>query len=257
MSDEQEISVLPVEPGFKFECLRCGKCCKKQFLSMSIDQAAYFRDVGLEIEYSVCTSTDGKIVHSIFPVPTECCGALKINEDNTTKCLIHNKRPTRCRFFPFIFRIYEKKPPTKREMANSLRLDEVQINNIRLKPYIHKLNNDRYLFVGYASGPGQCTGLGHGPAWKEKDISLLINQYLGLIEASEEQLAETSAMLKKQLMITKASDLDAHFEQIKQIFKDDTVIIGRYRITWQVPNMGDLTLEKPLRADVVLDKPMK
>jgi len=120
------------------------------------------------------------------------------------------------------------------------------------------LNNNRYLFIGYASGPGQCTGIGHGPEWKEKDILLLINQYLNKVEISDERLTETSAMLIQQMKIRNRSDLDKYFEQVKQTYIDDKMIIGRYRIKRHVSNIfGNIKLEKPLRADVVLDKPMK
>lgn len=89
------------EKGLKFECARCGKCCRGEPGFVWVNGAelvsiAGFLGIGLELIESRCTHSVGERF-SLREKPNGDC----VFWENGIGCRIYPVRPTQCRTFPF------------------------------------------------------------------------------------------------------------------------------------------------------------
>ncbi len=235
MSDnENQQTIIPIEEGFRFECQRCGKCCRELNRLLTTDESTYFVNHHMDIKYTISIKKVDKKVISIYPSkpPQKACVALSCADgsccEHTNDCLIYGDRPTVCKLFPFVIRIYYHRPPTYEEILQSLRLEGKFNLNIRVKPYIHRIDDHRWLFLGCQVHAGFCPGIGIGDPWDEYEIQAYIAKNLFMFKTTEDDMADTAICILDSLNINFKADLEPFFKYESMIFEDEGVEIGLY-----------------------------
>lgn len=236
---DTEHKIIPIEDGFKFECQQCGRCCKDLNRILTLDEATYFNRHSMDVKYTITILKTNNKVISIYPSkpPQVPCVALyrgwrglgTTDAMRVNECLIYPKRPTVCQLFPFIIRIYYHRPPTYKEILQSLRMDEKAEINIRIKPYVRKIDDHRWLFLGCQIKANDfCPGIGKGDPWTVYDIDAYVADNLFMFKTTEDDMAETNTMILDNLRINVKDDLAGLFEFEKEIYEDEEVSIGLY-----------------------------
>lgn len=239
MSDNNPI--VAVQPGFMFECQRCGKCCYKN-VPLASDEQTYLIEHGFQIYYTVSFSKiDGKVVTLLPCIPPGPCPAYCTNPPGSEipKCLIYDRRPDSCRLYPLVIRIYHHKPPTVDEILRSMRLPKDYRGKQPLKHYLRKLDDHRWAFLGCQQDPG-CPGIGKGPAWTEYDIKRFIADNIYTYEHGDSQGQETSRTLLEHFFISTRDTLERWFEYDMDLFEDEKVKMELWRAKNGLPEMNTL-----------------
>ena len=259
MVDLDTDPILPIEPGFKFKCARCGQCCIDLNRFLTIDQLSFFRSHDLPVFYTITLKKSDRSVISIYPSkgPMTCL-ALKIDRNDDTTCLIYNQRPYVCKTFPFVMRIYYKRPPTREEMRDSLRIEDKGHLITNLKKYIHKLDNKRWVFFGYRHKEF-CKGVGEGDPWLMAKIRYFIVNNIYLYENTKDLLQETNKIILSNLNLYTEERIMKYFEKVQELFTDDNIEVGLYqaRNTDGSCCYGNLELKKSLSDNLETNEPLK
>jgi len=223
--------IIPIDPGFQFECQRCGKCCEKNVVLNELE-ALYLIELGIKIKYTAIFSKAGRII-SLFPSkPPGLCPAYNTE---TRKCMIYPMRSGNCKMFPMIMRIYHNTPPTVQEILRGLRLP---LNHKGpLRHFVHKLDGNRWVFLG-CTPDKNCPGIGKGPYWSEYDIKRFIAHNIFTYENGMTESGETSQHLIDYFPITNEKSMSVYFELEEKIFEDDDTVMNLYGAKNGLPDIN-------------------
>lgn len=216
---------------------------------LSLGELFYFCELGIPIKYTITIrKKDGGIL-TIYPCkpPKEICLAYA-DEKQTKKCLIYSGRPSSCKIYPFIMRIYYKTPPRYEEIIKSLRVEETDLKGIRIKPFIRKIDDNRWVFLGYEDRGDFCKGNGKGRPWSEDDIRNYIAKNIYLYANMKERMNETVNVLTDQLLITNEKDMLIHFKPLDIMYSDEILKILLCEPINRPPGilLGNIELKKTL-----------
>lgn len=229
----------PLVPGFKFECQRCGACCQNIDRPLTLDELTYFNEHHLPVRWMVSKNASGEVV-SIYPCKPRGDMCLACGPDNA--CLIYEDRPIGCRLYPFTFRVYYRKPPSYDEIVKSLGTVP-PVGTIR--HYIHKIDDQRWMFVGCPRTP-VCPGIGAGAPWDQKKIKRFIGKNLYRFIRGRELMDETSQVLMSQFEPAKGDIGRLFVSEREEVVDDLTVVICKSRPQSPDPLFGNLMLTVPL-----------
>jgi len=253
MDENKDIKIVPVQPGFRFQCQNCGKCCKEKIFALSSSEGQMFSNLDLDVGYTVSIGAETKEILSIRPAKPKNCRAYIDG-----KCGMYSGRPAGCKIYPFVARMYHDTPPSIENVLNSLRLDKAALHTTRIKPFIHAIDSKRYLFLGAEVQEGFCPGIGSGAPYKEIDITRLIRSMLYDIEMVTGLDTESSNSIIDQLKLKTESDLAQYFVLDQVTYHDDIMIIVLYKpVHGKIKGFGDIVLDKAIRDTIIMDKPLK
>jgi len=242
--------IKPVEPGFRFECQRCGNCCSKLNLVLSLDELTMFVKFKItDIHYTITIRKADGMILTIFPCKPPGVRCLGYMQDDTGRgsCIIYDKRPATCKSFPMVLRIYYDTPPRYEELIQSLRLENKDLSGIRIKPFIRKIDKKRWVFLGYEDRMDRlCLGIGKGPAWSENDIKNHIAHNIYINQNAKEQMNETTNVLSQHLIVNFESDLEKFFTLKELLFEDDDIRIILCKAIKREP--GDLLGSRKIKG---------
>jgi len=211
---------------------------------LTLKGSSYFHKNNLLIAYTITIRKSDRKIISVYPCkPPGDCDALANNNElsldqpGKTSCLIYDNRPSTCKLFPFVMRIYHKNPPTPKEIEDSLRKEEEGHIIERLKPYIHKLDRGRWVFLGHRK-KDFCQGYDRGPIWNKDQIKYFIMNNYYLHENTKNLLAETNNSIQDNLTMDNEVRMERFFNKDILLFEDEEAEIW---ICWaQQQNIYDL-----------------
>jgi len=231
-----EKQYVPVRTGFKYECQRCGQCCRESWeILLSEEEIARLASYNIPVHFKKIVKKLPNVEEpqvAVVPVmPKIDEGALGLHcfcqGDGKEKnlCVIHKFRPTTCFRLPFEIYTYRQKPPVEelREM-----LDDPEMTQAEAEEFIteekFEFGGKPYsvFYVGAASvflNTGQrCPGIGKGTAWPEHEVYSYLKRYGRIFEEHTKSVNATIQKYTAQF----AKDFDKHFEVVdadRQIYK--------------------------------------
>lgn len=248
---EENRQIVSVQPGFMFECQRCGRCCYKN-VPLGNEEQTFLSEHGIQIYYTVSFSKVNGNVKAVLPSkPPGPCPAYFVDPTGKQipRCLIYDRRPDSCRLYPLVLRIYHHKPPTDDEILDSMRLPRDHRSKQPLKHYLRRLDDHRWAFLGCTLDPG-CPGIGKGKPWTVYDIKRFIAENIYTYEHSDAQSQETSRTLMENFGLTDRARVESMFIKDMDLFEDDKVKIELWRARNELPEFNI-----PSRCNVDLNKP--
>jgi Fe-S-cluster containining protein len=247
----------PVQPGFAFECQRCGRCCYKNVV-LDQDEATYLAEHGFELRYTVSINVKTDEVLAIQPcIPPGPCRAYCQSPPGSDqpKCLIYKDRPASCRLYPLIMRIYHKNPPTWSEIRASMNMP-VDYRG-PMKKYYRPLDDHRWAVLGCQREPN-CPGIGKGKPWTENDIKRFIVENIYTYEHGTQASQETSRNLLENFQITDKESLKRILIEEYEIYHDDKLRLLIYKSRDLPPDFSKTTsVDFNLNKVSVLKRPLK
>lgn len=236
------MEILPLVPGFKFECQRCGACCQAIDRPLTLDELTYFNNHHMPVKWMFSRNEKGEVV-SIYPCKPGGVMCSACDQKNT--CLIYDDRPVGCRLYPFIFRLYYRRPPNYEEIVRSLG-HVPPVGTIR--HFIHQLDEGRWMFVGCPQTPS-CPGVGAGQPWSKRQIKKFISDNLSMFARAREQMDETTQVLMNHIE-PEMGGVERWFEEERCDITPDGLKISVCRTRVQPADtlFGNLVMTTPLRV---------
>jgi Fe-S-cluster containining protein len=230
-----EKQYVPVRTGFRFECQRCGRCCRESWeILLSEEEIARLTSYNIPIHFK-------KIVRKVPGVEEPMVAVVPVmpkiddgsglhcfcqgDDKDKNGCCIHRFRPTTCFRSPFEIYTYRQKPSLE-EMR--VLLDEPNMTQAEAEEFIteekFEFGKKPYsvFYVGAASvsldDGYRCPGIGKGNAWPEHEVYSYLKRYSRIFE---EHTKSVNATIQKYTGLF-AKDFDKHYEVVdkdRQIYQ--------------------------------------
>lgn len=190
------IEIVPLVPGFKFECQRCGACCQNKSFPLTLDELTFFNEHRMAVRWMLSLNDDNRVV-SVYPCKPSgvSCSAYGTSRG----CLVYDNRPVACKLYPFVLRVYYRKPPSYEEIVASLG-HVPAVGTIRR--FIHQIDEHRWMFIGCPQ-TSSCPGIGAGVPWDQRRIKRFIADNLYTFLRGRELMDETSQVLMTHFEVDK------------------------------------------------------
>jgi Fe-S-cluster containining protein len=226
-----EKKYVPIQTGFRFECQKCGACCRENWeILPTEEEIARLKEYNIPIHFKKMLKKFPNIKEpqmAIVPVLPKMDGKCFCLGDDKDKniCVIHPFRPTTCFRLPLVIYTYRQRPPLEelRELLDDPTMTEEDADRFIITENFDFGGKKYDVFyvaaAGVFLGSGiKCPGIGKGEEWNDPEVRSFVKRYSGIFEEHAKSVKSTIQKYTDQFK----ADFDKHFELVdadRQIYQ--------------------------------------
>jgi Fe-S-cluster containining protein len=214
---------IPIKEGFRFECQKCGVCCRQNWeVLLCEEEITVLKEHGIPIHFKKIVKklpNFDKPQTAIVPLLPKIDGRCFCQDEDKNLCLIHSFRPMACFRAPFVTYTYRQRPSLEemRTLMNDPDMTEVEADKfITEEPF--EFGGKKLCVYSVAAASvflndgSKCPGIGKGNPWTELEVHSYVKRYGPIFE---EHMRDITAVIRKYRE-SFAADFDKHFEMVDE-----------------------------------------